>query len=207
MTSVAFPFLRISSDNINASPWLVAQDGGPETVLGDRIEKWDYISKIQLTRSISLDFARVAADLGIEPSRLRIVALTTMGTGGVRGERSKQILSNCKISAEASNVSISVEPLSTELSQTIKLSTEVILDAPATGGRLSPKLRGMRLWSDTQSVHVEPSSARFPVEASSFQKLFKDHAQGAFFHLSLTAPDWEQDFSNFGQALYQFRRG
>jgi hypothetical protein len=112
------------------------------------------------------------------------------------GERSKQIVSRCKISADASNVGISVEPLSAELSQTIKLSTEMILDAPATGGRLSPRLRGMRLWSDSQTVHVEPDSARFPVEASSFQKLFKDLPQGGFFHLSLMAPDWEQDFGN-----------
>jgi hypothetical protein len=65
MTSVAFPFLRISAENIDASPWFVVQDGGPEAVLGDRIEKWDYISKIQLTRSISVNFAGVASDLGI----------------------------------------------------------------------------------------------------------------------------------------------
>jgi hypothetical protein len=196
MTSVAFPFLRISSENIDASPWFVVQDGGPEAVLGDRIEKWDYISKIQLTRSISVNFAGVAIDLGIDPSKLQIAALTTLGAGGVRGERSKQIVLHSKLSADSNSISISIEPSSAELSQAIKLTTEVILDAAATGGRLSPKLRGLRLWADSQTVHVEPNSARFPVEASSFKKLFQDHPQGAFFHLSLTAPDWEQDFSN-----------
>jgi hypothetical protein len=196
MTSVAFPFLRIVPESIEASPWFVVQDGGPETVLGDRIEKWDYRSKLQLTRSVSINFESIGGDLGIEPSRLQIASLTTLGTGGVRGERLKKIVSRSRLSAEASNISINVELPSAELSQAIKLITEVILDAAATGGRLSPKVQGLRLWSDSQTVQIDPTSARFPVEASSFRRLFEDNSQAAFFHLSLATSDWEQDFSN-----------
>ncbi len=194
--SVAYPFLRISPENINASQWLMSLDATAESALGNRIDKWDYLSKLTLSRSVSVDLEGVARDLGIDTSRLRIAVLTTLGTGGARGDRLKRIVSRCQISAEDQVAHISIEPLGLELSQAVKLVTEVILDAPGAGGRLSPKQRGMRLWSDTQTAYVEPDSARFPVETSSFSKLFKDQMPGALYYLSLAAVDWEQDFGN-----------
>jgi hypothetical protein len=194
--SVAYPFLRISPENITASPWLVSLDAAAESALEDRVDKWDYLSKLVLSRSVSVDLEGVAEDLDIDISRLSIAVVTTLGTGGARGDRLKRIVSRCQISTDDQVAHISIEPLGLELSQTIKLVTEVILDAPGSGGRLAPKQPGMRLWSDSQTSYVEPDSARFPVETSNFSKLFKDQMPGALYYLSLSAGDWEQDFGN-----------
>jgi hypothetical protein len=52
--------------------------------LADRIEKWDHLSKLRLSRSVSVNFEGAARDLGIDISKLRIAVLTTLGTGGNR---------------------------------------------------------------------------------------------------------------------------
>ncbi len=196
MTAVAFPFLRLDDRSVAAAPWRVVVAPADEVVLTDRLEHWDNATSVILRRSVDVDIAAAARQLDIDPMGFRILAVVSVATGGARGERCRQIAWSAPLSANLHSTEIELVLTGGELSQNLTLTTEIVFSAAGRGGRLSPVRVGARLWKDQRFVHLEPDSARFPMETISFRNLLRGLGQDALFYVDGSTGDREGEFSS-----------
>lgn len=195
MAAIAYPFLRIDPAHVIVAPWTRVDDG-IEQDLPQRIEAWEHSVDLQLMRRLRLDFAAVAADLEIDPARLRLEVTVTVGTGGASGDRRRQIWWRGELSADASECAPIFQLPGGGLSQAVSLRTEILLHGPVDDGSdLSPKRRGTRLWDDRQVLGLEPEEPRFPTATASFREIFPDTPE-PFWRLVWSPEDPARDFSS-----------
>ena len=163
MSSVAYPFLRLDDGAVAASDWMVRIGSHEEVYMNGPVDQWDYAVGLRLSRRIDLDVHEAAAQLGLEDESLQLRAVVTVGIGGSGRERLRFTAWHGKLGGESSsqNAEINLDPVA--VSQTISLTTEILLVAPIDAGDgLSPKQIGARLWTDTHhalwSVDRSPSA-------------------------------------------------
>lgn len=195
MTAVAFPFLRLGAGSVRHGTWLVARSGGAATVLGDHLSHWDYAVDLRLTRILEIDLGAAATQLQIPEDELGLSVVATLGVGGHGGIRDRRVVWQGEVSADETRCEIAAELAGSGLSQSVQLTTEIILGrAPRYCGALSPQRPGMRLWRDDLLVQLEPASQRFPVEAVSFRHLAPRQPASALFYLD-AGHDLDHDFT------------
>lgn len=195
MSSLAFPFLRLRDTVVTASSWLVSVEGGPDELLSDELSRWDYAATLDLARTLQVDFNEAASQLAVDANGLRFALIITLGTGGARLPRFRKPVWQQTISADGNPITVRFQVNSAQLSQRLILSTDLlILDAPRSSSRLSPRLPATRLWGDEHLAHIEPHDARFPIEVISFSRLLRDQAPDALWFLEWSTNDLERDF-------------
>jgi hypothetical protein len=171
--------------------------GQPEHQLGSRIEHWDYAADLRFTRALALDVQIASQQLQIDAEELSVMAVVTTGTGGFKGDKRREIVWSCQLTQGRERCEIELELRGFELSQAVSLTTELLLIAGAVPkSRLSPARTGLRLWKDSKVLHLEPESARFPIEAVSFKALFPDRGFSSFFHVDCSPSDLDREFSS-----------
>ena len=78
MTSrVAFPFFTLSDDAVQAEPWELALNEGEFGPVSDYLPDWDTASSIRARRSLRIDVALAAAEIGVELNDLHLAAVAS----------------------------------------------------------------------------------------------------------------------------------
>lgn len=191
MSAVAFPYLRLSAEAVDADVWRFAE-GDP---VPDVLPHWDYTRDVEIERVVRLDMVKAAEDLMISPAELRLGAVVACGSGGASGQRDRRIMARGAFNAIDASLKLRLALPGAELSLALALMTDIVLERkPRTAGRLSPQHPGLRLWSDRTTIQLETSASRFPIEAADFGVLFPGHAGQALFHLDC-GEDLDYDFA------------
>ena len=139
MSRIAYPFLTLSGSALEASPWTVAKGNEAPEEAGEFLADWDYATSLRLHRSIKLDPAIAAMDLGVDPLDLVLAATVRVGTGPGRMPRSiiRHIINN--IPAADPSVEFRLELPGHVLSTLLQLDTSIVLAQPSRSpGELSP---------------------------------------------------------------------
>lgn len=175
MSRVAFPFLVLSDEAVAISKWMIGPPGEPLVEALDVLENWDYEQDIQINLHIEIDFLQAAMQLGVDVSKLRLAVVLSAGTGAGNLPRRIDRLSTKVIDARNPSVTIEETVLGRTLSGQLQLDLKILLDAPSdSGGQLSPKQRGARLWQTQKLILIEDGGdSRFPIELASFSESFK----------------------------------
>lgn len=172
--SIAYPFLRIRDPDVIATPWERIV-GGRAALLPEYIDDWDSAGELKVRRELKVNMPAVATSLGLDPEGLRLRALVTVGTGGHREDRQRRRWWAGDFTADASEREIEFTVEGHELSQRFALRTQLLFWGPVnSGGPLSPKRPGLRLWDHQFRGRVEPEESRFPIESVSFGSAFPD---------------------------------
>lgn len=194
MPAIAYPYFRIDSERVISPPWAWLDDPRQEPV-PDHVVHWDHTTDLRLRRPIRLDFPAVAAALGHDAGELQLELVLTVGTGGLRGDRRRDIWSRTTLTAGTPGFTLEIELAGGDLSQAVTLRTEILMLSPeAATSVLAPRQRGLRLWGDLQTIALEPAEPRFPIATASFASEFPD-SPGAPWRLLWFPGDLTRDFS------------
>lgn len=174
MSRFALPFLTLSDEAVRVDEWWVGALGEPLHPLADILENWDYEKDIQVRTTVEVDFQRAARDLDMPVSDLRLRVVLSLGTGAGSFPRRSEILFLEELSSKNPTCVIEQIVMGKHLSGRMLLDLRVVLDAPLnSGGELSPKRQGSRLWILQKNVLIEDGGdTRFPVEMVSFAQGF-----------------------------------
>jgi len=198
MSRFALPFLTLSDEAVRLDKWLVGAPGEPFQPLGDIMEDWDYEKDIQLRTTLEVDFQRAAQDLDIAVSDLRLGIALSLGTGAGSFPRCSRTLFLKELSSKNPACVIEKTVIGKHLSGRLLLDLRILLAAPLdSGGALSPRKLGSRLWSVQKNVLIEDGGdARFPVEMVSFAQNFRGRlGQDAPWWLDWMPSALDADFS------------
>lgn len=197
MSAIAYPFLRLRTADVAASPWEVVVNGELQDGAGGALRHWDYAASLSASRHIEIDIDACASALAVDAGLLELRCIVFAGSGGGRLDRMRSVAWDAVLSAAKPREDIEVEIDSQSASQSISLSTELLLMGPTeSGSRLSPKQPGSRLWHDDSRFAVEPLSPRFPIEAISFSRMLKAVAADALWYVDWKAGDFDSEFSS-----------
>ncbi len=196
MGAVAFPFLRLDDQSVIAAQWRVVAAPADEMLLADRLEHWDNATPVTLRRRVDVDFDAAGRQLDVDPAGLRMSAVVSVATGGARGERHRRVAWTAPLSVDLHSTEVELVLTGEDLSQNLSLTTEILFLAAEGGSPLSPVRTGSRLWKDQRLVHLEPGSARFPMETISFRNLLRGLGQNALFYVDGATGDREKEFSS-----------
>lgn len=194
-TRTAFPFLTLSPDSFNMSPWIVGEIGEETDTLGDHVKAWDYSEQLVLSRRLELNWTQVALDLGFG-DEFEIQLSVTVGTGQGTLPR-QQVLRHVRALDQSQSLTdVHFELPGISLSTQIILDTEILLlRASSHLSTLSPTIPGSRLWSDRLQSRLEGGSSRFPMEVVSFDTLFSGQAGiGALWFVHWQPDELDRDF-------------
>ncbi len=195
MSVIAYPYLTISDDEVIASPWEYERASSAWQPLPGYLADWDYADSIRVRRTVQVDFASVAKRFGCPVDQLAVTLGVTFGTGGAREDRVRKLWARHKLSAIQPLQEIDFQVEGVDVSQRFSLHTRLLFSGPAAGcGRLAPKQAGVRLWSESIRVQVEPEEGRFPIEAVSFAEEFPESA-AAYWKLDWSPGDPRDDFA------------
>lgn len=175
MNRIALPFLALSNEVVDFSGWTIGAPNEPLSPASDILENWDYEQDIQVAARVEIDFMAAAKLLEIDPSILRLAVVMAAGTGAGTMPRRLDRLQTAIIDANNTSVAVDVVVLSRTLSGQLQLNLLILLESPiGTGGALSPKQRGARLWQNQKNILLEDGGdSRFPIELASFSESFK----------------------------------
>lgn len=199
---VAFPFLTLPPEVVQAGRWYFRINTEEEKLLGDSIEGWDYNSRLCFLRQVRLDLAQAGEALQIKPDVLQLGVLVRAGTGGT-GQLPRVVVAStvAEVPRDAGTIHLQLELDGTALSKVLHLYTDVVLLRETAGtSALSPKDRGDRVWSDSHRVWLEGVLPRFPVEES---PLDDDYAPWQLFWIP---GDWHRDFHGAVRICLNSRR-
>lgn len=193
MSRTAFPFLRLKSATVDASPWLVAKGGGDFEEAGEYLPDWDYATDLHIRRTVRVHRPAAAEDLEIEERDLALVVLTRTGTGN---GRLPQLILQQEQQVLTDTVRIEITIPGCVLSSLLHLDTCILLGSqPEKCGKLSPERPGDRLWCDSSLIRLEGQEPRFPIEIADFNELLRNTAAGeAPWYLHWSPHDWYRDF-------------
>lgn len=194
--SVAFPFLTLADDTVQAGPWQVALDDGEFRDAADYLPDWDIASSIRLRRSLRVDHTAASTQTGIKPSDLRLAVVATVGTAGGRLPRYVPTRQRLDIDPAGAETLIDLSVAGVALSKVVRLTTEVVLaKVPTDAGELAPHHLGDRLWRQHDNIRVEGEELRFPIEAVDFGGLLADAtAEAAPWLVHWMPGEWTSDF-------------
>lgn len=194
--NVAFPFLTIPDECIDAQPWFVNVDGCDLGPAKEYVADWDYATKLQFSRTVGLQFEAAANFLGIPADSLKLGLLVEVGTGAGRLPRKVLLTEFYEITPGSPKADIAINLRSGNLSSFLWLSTTIVLNSePCEYERLSPRLERSKLWSERFVTRLDGEEPRFPIEVASFTSLFGSNPESrAPWYFSWTPGDWNRDF-------------
>ena len=195
MKRVAFPFLTLSDDAVQAAPWELALNRGEFSVALDYLPDWDIASTIEARRSLCVDFALAEAEVGVNLHDLRLVVVASVGTGSGNVPRHTRVCQRLALNADEAEAQLKFE-LPSALSMVVHLMTDVILaDVASEHDELAPCHLGDRLWAHHQRVRLEGQELRFPIEAVDLSGALGDATvESAPWFAHWNRADWSRDF-------------
>ncbi len=193
---IAFPFLTLSESAVEATRWSCSLDGGDWQNIADFLPDWDAASVTRFRRTLKLDAAIAADDLGVAPANLRLALGLRVGTGLGRLPRLILRRELRELPREKCQQEFDFTITGDRLSGVLDLQTYIVLAAPSDeSGRLSPQRVAERLWSDTLRVRLEGEEPRFPIEIADFRKLGGNTIPASTpWYLHWSPLDWNRDF-------------
>lgn len=193
---IAYPFLTLSDDAVDAAAWSCTLDGGDWTPAGEFLADWDAASVIRFRRKVKIDPQRAANDLQVNPEELDLTIAVRIGTGQGRLPRLILFRDFRKLSADTWQEEFEIEVAGERLSLVLELHTQVMLAAPIEDcAQLSPRRAADRLWSDTLRIRLEGEEPRFPIEITDMRTL--PGTPSTFsppWYLHWSPTDWNRDF-------------
>ncbi|BEO83621.1 hypothetical protein SMTE5_46520 [Serratia marcescens] len=197
MNRIAFPFLVLPDEAIKFKGWFIGEPDGPLFLASNIFDNWDYEQDISIRAELTLDFPFIAEILGFNTSELTLAVLLTVGTG--IGSMPRRIDKVATSIITQSNTNVVLEALlnGKDLSGQLRLGIQIVLDSPEnSGGILSPKNRGSRLWQTHLNILLEDGGdSRFPIELASFSKRYAGKSeQSALWIVEWQPEDLQADF-------------
>lgn len=194
MSRVAFPFLTLRSETVEASPWEIASAAGDFRAVGEYLPDWDYTTSIRIRRTIRIRLEAAAQDLDIPGDDLALAVVVRAGTGASRLPR-RIIMENGEAVAGGEAI-VEMDIPGHQLSSALYLGVIIVLArSPERAGELSPRCPGDCLWHDDYWIRLEGDEPRFPIEIADFHALFGNGtAQYSPWYLRWMPGDWERDF-------------
>ena len=192
--NVAFPFLTIPDELVEATPWRVAVDGDEFREDPRFLQGWDYNSTIRIEREIRIAPEKVFRALRLNRPFLKLVA--RWGTGEGNKPTFVHLLQDQPIPGigleDVTTLTISGNIPARNLAGKLFLELFIILRvAPLSRETpLAPSHKGDVLWHDTHVISLEGGGNRFPVSSTSFPA----HLQGALWYLDLDPEAVEEPF-------------
>lgn len=176
---IAFPFLTLPDEIVQFGGWMIGDPGQPLLEASDTLEHWDYARDLQVFTTLDIDWNRVAAALEFPIDEILLDVSLVAGTGSGTLPRKQLRVFDYQVKADSGAIQISPVIQGNYLSARLLLDLQISLLAPLnTGGKLSPKARGARLWQNRHDILIEDGGdSRFPVEAANFDVLFKGKSQ------------------------------
>ena len=192
--NVAFPFLTIPDELVEATPWRVALDGDEFREDPRFLQGWDYNSTIQIEREIRIAPEQVFEALRLDRPFLKLVA--RWGTGEGNKPTFVHLLQDQPIPGialeDVRTLSISGSIPARNLAGKLFLEVFIILRVAPLNPEtpLAPSHKGDVLWHDMHVISLEGGGNRFPVASSSLPA----HLQGALWYLDLDPEAIEEPF-------------
>jgi hypothetical protein len=160
--------------------------------LGPVLEAWDYAEDLVLTRTLALDPILAAQALQLET--VRLIAVVTAGTGGPQGERDRRIVWRQEVPAPFQPAPIEFRLAGASVSQSLTLTTELLIVEATGPSALSPIEPMARVWRETVSTLLDPEIRRFPMETASFAALLAGRPHQGAWYLDWSLADIDRDF-------------
>ncbi len=192
--NVAFPFLTIPNELVEATPWRVALDGNEFREDPRFLQDWDYNSTIKVKRDIRIVPEKLFEALHLDRPFLKLVA--RWGTGEGNKPTFVHLLQDQPIPRIAlediQTLSISGSFPARNLAGKLFLKVFIILRVAPLNPEtpLVPSHKGDMLWHDMHVIPLEGGGNRFPVASSSLPA----HLQGALWYLDLDPEAIEEPF-------------
>lgn len=193
---LAFPFLTLSDSAVETGPWFWSLNGGEWSPADDYLPHWDAACVIGLRRTVSVDPAIAADDLGVSADSLRLSLGVRIGTGAGRLPRLILARHHRDLKPDAWQERFEFEVTGEGLSLVLDLQSYVVLSAPLEdGGPLSPRRTADRLWADALRIRLEGEEPRFPIEIVDMRTLFGNSILASTpWYLQWSPVDWNRDF-------------
>ena len=191
---VAFPFLTLTDEAVQAEPWELALNGAAFSTALDYLPDWDAASSIQARRRLCIDVALAAAEIGVGTNDLHLSVVASVGTGSGNVPRHLQMCQTLEVNENNTVAELEFE-LPT-LSMVVHLITDVTLASVALEREeLAPRHLGDRLWSHHQKVRIEGQELRFPIEVVDLNGALGDPTiESAPWFAQWNRGDWTRDF-------------
>ncbi len=178
--SLAFPYLRPSSDVVTAGPWARSVSAG-SVELPQRLDDWDYSSVLSLGRILVVDGlrARKASGLG-EDAELALTVRWSASASLLRGNAWQQLLP----AQDGIEIPVDFDLPGDELGGVLSLTTLITMTrAGSHPSPAAPRRPGSILWSDEDRVALQGDEALFPIAQADFQDL--PHPDKASWYLEI----------------------
>ena len=192
----AFPFLTLSDAAIAAGPWSWSLNGGEWSPAQDYLPDWDAACVIGLRRTVSVDPAIAANDLGVSTDRLRLSLGVRLGTGAGRLPRLILERRRHALKPDTWQEQFDLEVPGERLSLVLDVQSQVALSGPVEDcGPLSPRRNAERLWADSLRIRLEGEEPRFPIEIVDMRTLLGNATPASTpWYLQWSPLDWNRDF-------------
>ena len=193
---LAFPFLTLSDAAVEAAPWSCSLNGGEWSPADDYLPDWDAASVIGLRRTVSVDPAIAADDLGVSADRLRLSLGVRIGTGAGRLPRLMLERHRRALKPGTWQEQFDLEVTGERLSLVLDVQSQVVLSGPLEDrGPLSPHQNADRLWTDSLRIRLEGEEPRFPIEIVNMRTLLGNSTPASTpWYLQWSPLDWNRDF-------------
>ena len=193
---LAFPFLTLSDAAVEAAPWSWSLNGGEWSPADDYLPDWDAASAIGLRRTVSVDPAIAAEDLGVSADSLRLSLGVRIGTGVGRLPRLILERHRRELKPGTWQEHFEFQVAGERLSLVLDVQSQVVLSGPLEdGGPLSPKRTADRLWADSLRIRLEGEEPRFPIEEVDMRTLLGNSTPASTpWYLQWSPLDWNRDF-------------
>lgn len=193
---VAYPFLTLSDEAVEATPWQVSIDGSCWSNADQYFPNWDSSCDIHIRRRLKVVREVAAADLRIPMEDLNLSLGVRIGTG--QGRLPRLVVARHSEPVDWNRPAWEIEGAveGRMLSMVLDLFTQVILATPTTSAHpLSPRSLGDRLWSDNIRIRLEGEEPRFPIETVDLREMLDSRMAGdAPWYLHWSPLDWNRDF-------------
>lgn len=191
----AAPFLQLS-EAVSLGDWVYELNHGSPLPLSDMLPDWDYSAALKVGRTLRLDAAAAAEELGLVPGALELAVFVEAGSGPGTLPREIILQRLEPLALDTPEHRLEYELPCKWMSTQLTLRTTIILAADVTSRNpLSPTRQGSRLWTDWIATRLEGHDPRFPMEVVSFDRLFRGRPhQHAPWHLRWNVRDLDRDF-------------
>lgn len=176
---IALPFLVLPDHAIRFDGWMIGDPGQPLDPAGRVLENWDYARDLEVGALVAIDWSVASEALQLPADRLKLKLSLIAGTGAGNLPRRQDRLCETAVDYASGESHLSGVVSGKTLSGRLRLSLHVSLESPCSDGTaLSPKVHGARLWQSWHDILIEDGGdSRFPVETTSFSKIFSGKPQ------------------------------
>lgn len=193
---VVLPFCTLTDRSVMAGKWNVSVDDAAMIELASCLKSWDSSSKVQLKRSVKIDWDLVSRELGVSGVCLQLHVVVGTGSGKI-----PRIILNThshNLEPDTSEYYFDEYIGPRQLSSAIFLDTIITLANQASvESIISPSLPGSRLWSERVRIALGSDESQFPMEVINFADIsYLNIPAGALWFLHWSAADWDRQFSS-----------